>query len=199
MKQIYLYIGSGANQANEVENTLQAFDVEYKRICEHQFSEVEKDGILIIPGGDPLEILKAWRKADLEKIRQFVTNGGVYIGICAGVYVADKIHLGYDGLGFVSDIQDRATHSQIVNVKDNQGKIMEMVVENNPDLGEIEGSEPVLLDEEGNLAAIRTFFGKGQVYLFAHHIEGSVYYKKLPRDYASAEYFTTFLKNLTLP
>ncbi|EKD56562.1 MAG: hypothetical protein ACD_58C00147G0008 [uncultured bacterium] len=196
MKQIYLYIGSGANQSNEVENTLQAFDIQYSRICEHQFANVASDGILIIPGGDPLEILKNWQKSDLKKIQQFATNGGTYIGICAGVYVADKIHLGYDGLGFVSEIKDRATHSQTVNVKNNQGKVMEMVIENNPDLGEIKNSETVLLDEEGNLAAIRTFYGKGQVYLFAHHIEGSVYYKKLPRDYASAEYFANFLKSL---
>jgi glutamine amidotransferase-like uncharacterized protein len=195
MKNIYLYTGSGASQANEVENTLQAYDISYNRICEHQFTNLTESDVLIIPGGDPQEMLINWQKADLEKIRQFVTNGGIYIGICAGVYVADKAHLGYDGLGLVSNIKDRATHSQIINVKDSSGNLMEMVVENNPDLSEIKNSEVVLNDEDDNPVAIRIYYGKGQVYLFAHHIEGSVYYKKLPHDYASAQYFADFLKS----
>lgn len=198
MKKIYLYVGTGANQANEVENTLQVFDIEYLRVCQHQFTDLENNGILIIPGGDPLEILKNWQKNDLEKIQSFIKNGGTYIGICAGVYVADETHLGYDGLGFVRDIKDRTTHGQTINVKDSQGNLMEMVVENNPDLREIPESEIVLRDEEDNPAAIRVYFGKGQVYLFAHHIEGSVYYKNLPHDHASSDYFADFLNHLTI-
>ena len=196
MKNIYLYTGSGANQANEVESTLQAYDINYNRVCEHQLSSLTQNDIFIIPGGDPQEILKNWQTKDLEKIRQFVTNGGIYIGICAGVYVADKNHLGYNGLGLVSNIKDRATHSQIINVKDSAGNLMEMVVENNPDLSDIKDSEVVLNDEDNNPVAIRIYYGKGQVYLFAHHIEGSVYYKKLPHDYASSQYFVDFLNRL---
>jgi glutamine amidotransferase-like uncharacterized protein len=198
MKNIYLYTGSGANQANEVENTLQAFDISYNRICEHQFSSLTQNDILITPGGDPQEMLKNWQKQDLSIIQKFINDGGIYIGICAGVYVADKNHQGYDGLNLVSNIKDRLAHSQIINVKDSSGNLMEMVVENNPDLSEIVNGEVVLNDEDANPVAVRVYYGKGQVYLFAHHIEGSVYYKKLPHDYACSQYFVDFLKRLCI-
>jgi|GEM_PF-1916962 len=196
MKDIFLYTGSGAYQAKDLENCLDAYDIKYERICEHQFNKLTAGSILIVGGGDPEVYLKSWDDKAKRNIINFVKLDGIYVGICAGVFVADKIHNNLKGLGLVSNINDRQVHSNTINVRDSQGYVMEMIVENNPDLTKVSNSETVLFDQDDSPVAIKTYFYNGQVYLFSHHPEGSTFYKKLPHDYASAQYFAEFLKNL---
>jgi glutamine amidotransferase-like uncharacterized protein len=48
----------------------------------------EKSSLLIIPGGRDVYYHEALKKGGAERIRRFVTEGGSYLGICAGAYFA---------------------------------------------------------------------------------------------------------------
>ena len=51
-------------------------------------------------------------------------------------------------------------------------------------------------DEQGRPQAIQINYGRGQVYLFAAHPEGSVFYRQLPQDFSGAKFFDQFLRRL---
>ena len=45
--------------------------------------------VYIQPGGDALDVLKVVSPEQLELIREFIADGGSYLGICAGAFLAD--------------------------------------------------------------------------------------------------------------
>lgn len=47
---------------------------------------LDKAELLVFPGGRDLQYLRLLRGNGCEKIRKFVENGGIYLGICAGAY-----------------------------------------------------------------------------------------------------------------
>ena len=51
MKNIYLYTGTGAYQAKDIENFFAVFDFEYIRLHESDLSAHESDRIFIVHGG----------------------------------------------------------------------------------------------------------------------------------------------------
>jgi glutamine amidotransferase-like uncharacterized protein len=70
--------------------------------------------LFVMPGGADLPFCEALNGAPNERIRRFVEEGGVYLGICAGAYYACReiaFHAGTDGaicgtreLGFVDAV-----------------------------------------------------------------------------------------------
>lgn len=44
----------------------------------------------IIPGGDPFPMADALEKEGLDAIKDFVSSGGIYLGVCAGTYLCMK-------------------------------------------------------------------------------------------------------------
>ncbi len=53
-----------------------------------------RPSLLIMPGGESWEYLKALGKKGAEEILNFVNQGGSYIGICAGAFYATSQRLG---------------------------------------------------------------------------------------------------------
>src|SRR5438094_2546537 len=56
--------------------------------------------LFVMPGGADLPFCKALNGAPNKRIRRFVEEGGVYLGICAGAYYACRelaFHAGTDG------------------------------------------------------------------------------------------------------
>jgi len=66
-----------------------------KDIHEHGLDTVD---VLAVSGGDTFTVAEALGKRGAEKLRRFITNGGLYIGSCAGAYLplnSSKKHLNH--------------------------------------------------------------------------------------------------------
>lgn len=195
MHKITIYTGKGAYQARDIENCLNVFDFDYERFCEHDIINLSGDGIFIVPGGAIRDYLPAWGKAGKQAIRDFVNNGGIYIGICAGSYVAGRSFNDQEGLNFFDKDLVRQEGQDIVEIHDAYGESLLLINENGPDLSAVEG-EILLKDSEGRPQAIKLQYGQGIVYLFASHPEGSLYYHQYPKEFSGAKWFTKFLLSL---
>jgi len=196
MRDIYIYSGKGAYQSKDIENFLSVFDFYYKRICEHNLRKIRAKSIFIVPGGLIDDYLPAWGKTGVNIIRNFVKKGGIYIGICSGVYVAGKKYKKQNGLNFFQESLDYIKHKKIISVKNNKGKSFNLITENGPDLSFIKNGTTLLKDRKNIPYAIKINFGEGEVYLFSSHPEGSVYYKKLPQNFSGAKYLFSLLKKI---
>ncbi len=195
MRKITIYTGKGAYQARDIENCLNVFDFDYERLCEHDVINLSGDGIFIVPGGAIRDYLPAWGDTGKQAIRDFVKNGGIYIGICAGSYVAGRSFNDQAGLNFFDKDLARQEGQGIVETHDAYGEPLSLINENGPDLSAVEG-EILLKDSEGRPQAIKLQYGQGIVYLFASHPEGSLYYHQYPKEFSGAKWFTKFLLSL---
>ncbi len=196
MKKIYIYSGTGAYQVKDIENFCSVFDLKYYRLCEHQLSILKPSDIFIVPGGLISAYLSAWGKEGVNKIKNFVKNGGVYIGICSGAYVAGINFNNQKGLNFFKETLVYQKHRNIVFVKDKDNKKLNLIAENGPDISIIKADDFILKDNKDIPYAIKVKYSKGRAYLFSAHPEGSVYYNKPPQKFSGAKWFSTFLKNL---
>lgn len=196
MKKVNVYTGTGAYQARDIENFLGVFNYDFKRLHESQFADLDANEVLIVPGGQVSAYLPSWGQDGAEAIRKFVSAGGAYVGICAGAYVAGKHFQSQVGLNFFPSELEYTSNQQIINVQDESGRAWQLVTENGPDLSQIKADSVILKDEQGQPKVIEINYGRGQVYLFAAHPEGSVFYRQLPQDFSGAKFFDQFLRKL---
>lgn len=196
MKNINVYTGTGAYQARDIENFLNVFKYDFRRLHESQLADLNANDAFIVPGGQISSYLSAWNKAGMELIQKFVSAGGAYIGICAGAYVAGKYFQGQHGLNFFPDELEYNVNQRIMNVVDTLGRPWQLITENGPDISRLKVDSIILKDKQGRSQAIQINYGKGQVYLFAAHPEGSVLYRQLPQDFSGAKFFDQFLRHL---
>lgn len=194
MRNILIYTGKGAYQAKDMENFLSVFDFDYERVCEHNLNIIDSKSILIIPGGRISDYLPSWGTDGIKKIRSFVKSGGIYIGICAGTYIAGSNYKNHPGLNFINREFAYAKRLDVIKIQKGK-KIIELLTENGPKLQDCDG-ETILRDSSGDPQLIKIQIGKGSVYLFASHPEGSIYYNKYPKDFSGAKFFKNFLKLL---
>ena len=149
--------------------------------------ELKHYDLLIIPGGHTQTIFKKLDKEGFEQIKSFVKNGGSYIGISAGAFLASKknpAEIG-SGLGMI-DIQCNLPNWKLANsktiminirskhpiVKNYSGKI-KIVYGYGPMIKTGENVE-ILATYENNFAAIvYANYGKGKVIVFSPHPEGN--------------------------
>jgi hypothetical protein len=183
MKILFIFTGKGAYQARDVENFLNVFDYDYERVCEHDLAKLDRNDLLIVPGGAIKEYEKVFEAYATEMIK-FIGNGGTYIGICAGVsalaatgIIPKVIHEN----GFIE-----------LSATDTEGKNYDFLAENPPVLSQIDGAETLLIGEGEKILALRFSKGVGTVLLLAVHAEGSAYYNHHPKDFSGTE----FLKKL---
>lgn len=196
MKKIFVYSGTGSYQSKDVENFLSVFDMDYRRICEHNFKDLKNKDIFIVPGGQVSAYLPAWGIKNKNIVKNFVKRGGAYIGICSGSYIAGKKFEEHEGLGFFKETLLHTWHQSIIKTLNKKNEIIELIAENGPDLSQLKIGKKLLTDKFGKPQAIKIKFGKGQVYLFSSHPEGSIYYNKHPRKFSGALYFLSFLKKM---
>lgn len=193
MKTIYIYTGRGAYQAKDVENFLAVFEYDYYRVNEFELNQLTSRDILIVPGGEIKAYLPAMEARGIEAIQKFVNSGGVYIGICAGAYIAGSSYNNISGLNFFPQVLVGNTTQATVDVTDETGAKFQLINENGPNLSVIEADRVILKDSANNHQAVIINYGQGQVYLFAAHPEGSIYYELPPQNFAGAKYFKGLL------
>ena len=198
MRNIYVYTGLGAYQARDIENFLAVFEYDYLRISENDFDQMSSSDVLIVPGGEIESYIPAWKKSGVEIIKKFVSSGGIYIGICAGAYVAGRDFEGVHALSFFgTDLMYKKGHG-IINVTNAIGEKCQLINENGPDLSGISADEIILKDINNKPYAIKLNYGQGYAYLFSAHPEGSVYYKQYPDVFTGARFLDHFIKSLPL-
>ena len=83
-------MGSGAVLASDVEHALDRLRISYREVDE---SFIKSGGLmdcsaLIIPGGYTATYVSTLGEDGFREIKEFVKRGGLYIGICAGAYIA---------------------------------------------------------------------------------------------------------------
>mgnify|MGYP003681908078 CR=1 FL=1 len=90
--EVAIYAGKGAVLFQDVAYALELLDIKYETLNENDIKEgkLEHFDFLIVPGGYTPEYMPALREAGKEAMRNFVREGGGYIGICAGAYIAPK-------------------------------------------------------------------------------------------------------------
>ena len=184
--KVCLYSGPGGELAADVEFVLQELEISYCKL-DHEVikeGELKSCSILIIPGGYTLRLVQSLSKKGLEVIRKFVSNGGGYIGICAGAYLAtERVEiLGKPpGLGIINIVNKRRRGVGIKKIilKDHpvtKGIKKELTIryQNGPDIIIQRDAEEVASYKNGTTAIATAYYGKGKVIVFSPHPEGSI-------------------------
>lgn len=105
---IYIYSGLGAG-ADSIDHTVHSLSAQFphyhiKKMGAHDLGlgKWREDAIaFVMPGGADIYYAKRLKGKGNETISQYVREGGVYIGICAGAYYAAEQVLFDDGQGFI--------------------------------------------------------------------------------------------------
>lgn len=186
MAEVAIYSGKGAVFFEDVAYALELLDIKYKTLDENDIKEgkLKRFDFLIIPGGYTQEYMPALGEAGKEAIRDFVWEGGCYIGICSGAYIAaERVEVPGrpQGLGLI-DIENvrksgRGTRKIYLNehaITCGLGKELEIYYQNGPEIvvkGNVEG---IAKYESGKFAIVASSFGKVKVICFSPHPEGSI-------------------------
>lgn len=143
-------------------------------------SEVGLQDAIVVPGGDSeWDIKKDLLKAkSFTWLRDFIYNGGKYIGFCAGAYLTEKwILKGDKGLDvFPGQIKNYSQNksSRAVNFKWGAQKPRAMFFQDGPAFFPKRGAKVEVLarfSESHVAAAVLFSFGKGRVGLISPHPE----------------------------
>jgi glutamine amidotransferase-like uncharacterized protein len=89
--RVAVYIGAGAHEKAHLHEVLIAQkDFSVKEINGEDISEGDlKDcDVLLVPGGSGKNEANSLGAEGCDAVRKFVANGGAYVGICAGCYLA---------------------------------------------------------------------------------------------------------------
>ncbi|MDP2631837.1 MAG: BPL-N domain-containing protein [Candidatus Uhrbacteria bacterium] len=186
MKNIFVYTGKGAYQARDIEAFLAVFDYDYERICEHDFAELGQNDLLIVPGGAIKEYEEVFG-AHASEINEFITDGGTYIGICAGVSALSAT-------GLIPKVNHAKGFAEL-SVTDSRGDRFDVLAENPPELPEIDNAQTLLSDKDRKPVALGFTKGQGTILLLAVHTEGSVYYNKHPKEFSGAKFLQKLISS----
>jgi len=89
---IAIYIGHGASYSwiwfVKTFDSLGFNEVYFLDESDIRDGQLDNYDCLVVPGGDPFLIAEGLDEDGLDKIRQFVFNGGTYLGVCAGTYLS---------------------------------------------------------------------------------------------------------------
>ena len=142
--------------------------------------------VIIFPGGDTRLLVSTLREDGLGSIRDFVAQGGSYLGICAGAYlVAPEVTIqgNPQGLGIINIKNKRISGVGIrtIEIVDNSHPItsgysgeVPVYYQNGPFIVPGEGVKVLAKYKTGRDAAIVVAeYGKGKVILFSPHPEGN--------------------------
>ena len=91
--RVAVYRGEGAsdtcaNASKEILNGTEGFEADFISAGEIQDGKLKEYDVVIFPGGTGSGESKALGDKGWEELRAFVKNGGGYVGVCAGAYLA---------------------------------------------------------------------------------------------------------------
>ena len=160
-------------------------DVRFVQPAEINASLLSQAALWIQPGGDAITVATILSDFQKRELREFVSNGGGYVGFCAGAFFADhKVDdaLTIDGLGLIpGEANDYHVDPrlQILPIQWH-GKTRHIYFEDGPyfvmntnDPSHMVGSYP-----NGALASVSFPYGRGRVALSGPHPEAPSDWKK---------------------
>lgn len=184
--EVAIYSGKGAVLFKDVAYALGLLDIKHSTLDENDIKEGELEhfNCLIVPGGYTQEYMPALGEAGRKAIRNFVWEGGSYIGICGGTYIAaERVEVPGrpQGLGIIDIENIRKSGTRMVKiyladypVTQGLGSELEIYYQNGPEIvarGNVEG---IAKYESGRFAIVASSLGEGKVICFSPHPEGSI-------------------------
>ncbi len=89
---IAVYAGSGSSHSwTWFASLCSSFGVDEVRFVTEsdiRRTDLDRPDLLVVSGGDGFEIAHSMGARGLERLRDFVSDGGTYVGVCAGAYLA---------------------------------------------------------------------------------------------------------------
>lgn len=161
----------------DVARFLKATERRFESVTKSSFEtgELDRFYVLIIPGGYTLRLLENLSEASRQSIRSFVENGGGYVGICMGSYVASEI-------GLVESLAIRMSGEYDVEldvvrpdhpVMKGYGGKVRMSYQNGPEIVPTDAETSLAVFPNHRSAIVAGSFGNGRIVLFSPHPERS--------------------------
>jgi hypothetical protein len=179
---ILLFNGSGTSPGDVVaiETLLNGKRLRHSTINSSQLnqmaeSDLRRFRLLIVPGGNFIEIENGLTSATTGKVRNAVQDGLNYLGICAGAFFASTFP-GYNGLNLTSgtrfgfySLEDKGIHKAAVAISVAGAPTLDQYWEDGPQLSG--WGAAVAKYPDGRPAIVEGAFGSGWVILTGVHPE----------------------------
>jgi len=180
---ILLFIGTGAspNDVKAVEAILKSNSLRYSTVNTSKLngmgeSPIRQYRLLIVPGGNFIEMGKGLTPAATTNIRNAVEEGLNYLGICAGGFLAGNYRSPYNGFNLTSGVrfgfyeaEGRGVRKAAVPIAVAGARTLDQYWEDGPEFtgwGTVIGKYP-----NGTPAIVERTFGSGWVILSGIHPE----------------------------
>ena len=133
--------------------------------------------VWIQPGGTSTTVLNNMSATEAEALKNFVNQGGGYVGFCAGAFSAtQKVGTssvdGFDLFPGRTVLYSNPTSAGIIDVQW-EGKTRNIYWEGGPYITDLPAglAEPIAYYPTGQIAAARSLYGKGKVFITGFHPE----------------------------
>ena len=204
---ILLFDGTGAspNDVAAIEALLNKNQLKYSTANSSQLngmstSQLSHYRLLIVPGGNFIEIGRGLTPAATANIRNAVQNGVNYLGVCGGAFFAST-YSGYNGLNLTSGVrfafysaEEKGIRKASVPITVVDGPTLEHYWEDGPQLsgwGVAVGKYP-----DGTPAIAEGRFGEGWVVLSGVHPEAPANWRKGMSFTSSADLDNAYAETL---
>jgi len=178
---VLLFAGTGTSpgSVSALRSLLEADHLAYAMLTSAELNtmteaELRRHLLLIVPGGNFVEIGDGISKATALRIQDAVHQGLNYLGVCAGAFLAGDSP--YNGINLTSgvrfhfySIEERGTRKAAVSITSGDGTTLQQYWEDGPQLagwGEVVARYP-----DGTPAVVQGAFGTGWVVLTGIHAE----------------------------
>lgn len=181
---ILLFTGTGTSRGDvaALETILDANHLSYATVSSAELNAMAEDGIrryrlLIVPGGNFVEMGDSLTPGTTANIRSGVQNGLNYLGICAGAFLAGSFPQRYKSFNLTSGVQfgfyaaGRDVRKTAVAITIAGGPMLDQYWEDGPQLtgwGAVVAKYP-----DGTPAVVQGSFGNGSVILTGVHPEAA--------------------------
>jgi len=211
--KVSIYTGKGASLAKDVMTALRKLNIPFQKVNEKDIfqDKLGNFSIFIVPGGWPEKYVYSLITKGYDKIRKFVKNGGKYIGICAGAYLASKKFRTDNGIFIGLELINPTAEMEIKKVL--PGRMREIKLSkhmlsngcphkmkiwymNGPVFKANKKIRVIAKYENNNTAIVSSKHGKGDVILFSPHPEGNSESKINPKKYGTIKLLKNALVQL---
>lgn len=185
--KIGVYVGHGMDATPFVPVQLEELGFNVEKINNEHIEKIQACKAIVVPGGYYLPL--DWDDKAIKMLSDYVENGGGYVGICLGIFVAQKIGLIKEELeefpvtGLIpceiaeNNVFRYSPKKKHITLYHMNGKLLNKSY----DLNEI---TPLIFFGKDVVAGTRSY-GKGKVVLFSSHPEGGKF--EFGNDYVILE------------
>jgi len=180
---ILLFTGTGTSpdDVKAIETLLSSNHLDFSTVSSFELNGMDEKDLrryllLIIPGGNFVDIGNSLTSTTTANVRDAVHNGLNYLGVCAGAFLAGNFPAPYKSLNLTSGVkfgfyaaENRGIRKAAVAITVAGGPTLEQYWEDGPQLtgwGAVVGKYP-----DGTPAIIEGTFGNGWVILTGVHAE----------------------------